>query len=265
MNLNKKSVIVNDTEIVYWTDKINSDEWIVLLHGAGMDGYMFSKQVEILQGKYNLLVWDARGHGQSQDIKNDFTFDQLRLDLLKILEIENCFNAVFIGQSMGGNLAQEITFHNPEIVTKLVLIGCTRNTSRLTNTERFLLKITPFLLRIYPWNTLVKQSAVACSRKKEIRNYVTDCLFRVGKPNFIKIMTATMVCLHEEFGYIINKPILLLCGEYDKTGNIKKVAYEWEKIEPDCKLHIIENAAHNANQDNPEVVNKLITEFLGIQ
>ena len=75
MNLNKKSVIVNDTEIVYWTDKINSDEWIVLLHGAGMDGYMFSKQVEILQA--NTTYWcGTQGTRQSQDIKNDFTFNQ---------------------------------------------------------------------------------------------------------------------------------------------------------------------------------------------
>lgn len=264
MSLIKKSIIIDDTEIIYWISDINADIWVVLLHGAGMDSYMFSEQVGALRDKYNILTWDARGHGQSQDIGVDFSFDRLRLDLLKMLHNENCSKAIFIGQSMGGNLAQEIAFYNPEVVIKLVLIGCTRNTNRLKRAEKFLLKITPFLLGIYPWKTLIKQSAAACSRKKEIRNYVTNCLLRVGKQNFIKIMTATMACLHEEPGYVINKPILLLCGEYDRTGNIKKVAYEWEKIEPDCKLHLIKDAGHNANQDSPTIVNKLILDFLSV-
>jgi pimeloyl-ACP methyl ester carboxylesterase len=262
MNIIKKSIFNKGAEIVYWGSNINADNWIVLLHGAGVDHNMFARQLEILYGKFNLLLWDARAQGESHYTGKEFSFELLCSDLLKILQQENCNKAVFIGQSLGGNLAQEITFHHPELVSSLILIDCTCNTGKLTIYEKFLLKISPFLLTIYPWQMLVKQSAVACSVKKEVQDYIVGCFRKTGKRNFIKIMTAGIECLHEEPGYTINKPLLLICGEYDLTGNIKKTALTWKDTEPGCEFHLIKDAGHNANQDNPQMVNDLIAKFL---
>ena len=50
--------------------------------------------------------------------------------------------------------------------------------------------------------------------------------------------------------------------EFDKTGNIRKVAPRWAVREPHCRFEIIPKAGHAANLDNPETVNKLMLEFL---
>lgn len=207
-------------------------------------------------------MWDARGHGVSRPIGNDFSIRLLVRDLLKILNNEKCDNAIFVGQSMGGNVAQEIAFYHPEIVNKLILIDCARNTTALSGLEKFSLSIAPLMFRLYPWKTFVRQSAMVSSLNKDVQKYIIDCFNAIGKKDLCKILIETTKCLHYEADYRINKPILLLCGERDNTGNIKKTAPIWARQENKCIFHMIENASHNSNQDNPELVNKYICSFL---
>jgi len=56
--------------------------------------------------------------------------------------------------------------------------------------------------------------------------------------------------------------VLLLCGSDDKTGNIKKIAEAWAKDDSNCTFYFIHHAGHNSNQDNPDMVNKLIIDFV---
>ena len=56
-------------------------------------------------------------------------------------------------------------------------------------------------------------------------------------------------------------PIRILLGEFDKTGKVKEYCQAWSKKEG-YPLHIIKNAAHFSNWDNPEQVNHEIHEFV---
>jgi pimeloyl-ACP methyl ester carboxylesterase len=69
--------------------------------------------------------------------------------------------------------------------------------------------------------------------------------------------------LREDTDYRFAQPVLLLCGESDMSGNIKKAMNAWPENDSNCKLKIIKNASHNSNQDNPEEVNNAIVQFLG--
>jgi len=56
-------------------------------------------------------------------------------------------------------------------------------------------------------------------------------------------------------------PVLILLGEYDKTGKVKQYCKEWSKNEG-YPLHIIKGAAHFSNADNYNDVNKEISNFM---
>lgn len=56
-------------------------------------------------------------------------------------------------------------------------------------------------------------------------------------------------------------PVLILMGEYDKTGKVKQYCRKWAE-KTGYPLHIVKNAAHNANVDNPDDVNYIIKKFL---
>jgi pimeloyl-ACP methyl ester carboxylesterase len=163
---------------------------------------------------------------------------------------------------MGGNLAQDMSFYHPEKVENLVLIDCTFNTMKLSWVEKFLLSITPGLLRIYPWENMIKQSIKASSINPKVQKYLKETFEKVGYTDFKKIFLETAACLHYEKDYRISKPVLLVCGESDNTGNIKKVMPSWDSYISDGEFHIINDASHCSNQDNSEEFNRLLIDFL---
>jgi pimeloyl-ACP methyl ester carboxylesterase len=248
--------------LYYCTKKAISGKWIIFLHGAGVDHRMFEEQVKIVPQEYNILIWDARSHGKSVPNTRKFSMKQLLDDLLKIMEIEQIQKAIFIGQSMGGNLSQEIAYYHPDKVEGLVLIDCTCNTAKLSLLDKMILSISKPMFILYPWKTLVRQSADACGMRREVKEYVEECFIKVGKETFIDILIEVTKCLHEDKNYKIKVPFLLLCGENDPTGNIRKIAEPWSASEPNCTYYMISNSGHNSNQDNPDEVNAHINNFL---
>lgn len=250
-------------QINYWYRKGSEDKWILILHGAGVDHQMFNEQFEIFDNTYNIIAWDARGHGLSKlEPGKKFIFKDIIDDCIKLYTIYNIDKAILIGQSMGGNLAQDIAYYHPELVDKLVLIDCSKNTGKLTSIEKYTIRCSRFMFNCYPWKTLVRQSADACGNKESIKKYVNGCFGKLGKETFIDIMMELISCLHEDNKFTFKQPVLLICGCDDKLGNIKKIAKPWAESDRNITLHMIENAGHNSNQDQPDIVNKFILSFI---
>ena len=254
-----------DCKIHYWHKKGKGNDYVLFFHGACIDHRTFEPQIEFFDDGVDLIFWDARGHGLSK-MKDGvkFSFEDMISDCRKLYEVLGIKKAVIIGQSMGGNLAQEIAYRYPESIEKLVLIGCTRNTGRLTAAEKLTLKLSRLIFACYPWGILLSQSAAACGKMEHVKEYVKGCFIQQEKAAFIDIITATAGCLHEDIAFRFKQPTLLLCGTDDKTGNIKKAMKHWAEVDSNCTLLMIENAGHNANQDEPEIVNKQILRFLSM-
>jgi pimeloyl-ACP methyl ester carboxylesterase len=83
---------------------------------------------EALSPKSRALVWDLRGHGESEstDLASDYQARWARLDLLRIIRLAGGSEsnpAVLIGHSLGGNLAMAAAISHPYLVKALVLIS----------------------------------------------------------------------------------------------------------------------------------------------
>jgi pimeloyl-ACP methyl ester carboxylesterase len=83
------------------------------------------------------------------------------------------------------------------------------------------------------------------------------------KQDFMQVFMATFKCLHYEPGYQITKPTLLLVGDHDTMGNIRKVAPHWAARDH-CQYHVIAGAGHCANLDNPDDFDRLVLAFLQV-
>ena len=97
-------------DIHYWTDigqqSQNQSHTLVFLPGLTADHRLFDKQTEAFSGKYDLLVWDAPGHGISWPFALEFSLMEKAKWLNGILEKEKVKQPVIIGQSMGGYVGQ---------------------------------------------------------------------------------------------------------------------------------------------------------------
>jgi 3-oxoadipate enol-lactonase len=248
--------------IHYWLTGLEDAPLIALSHGAGMDHRMFNAQVKALIPHYRVLTWDMPGHGLSRPIGRDFSIANLVEDLLAILDKHRVEKATFIGQSLGGMVAQELVFKYPERVTALVIIGSSCITFKLSWPERLALRATLPAIRFWPRRHFLRTSARNAAIKPKTQAYALAALERIPLEDFLIIWQALSLGLHHEPDYQTTQPLLIAHGEHDNLGNIKKDAPKWHRRDPKSRYVVIPDAGHNANQDNPEFFNEVLLEFL---
>lgn len=250
----------NRFNVHYWTGGVEDAPLVVFTHGATLDHHEWDATLPIVGEHFRVLALDVRGHGLSRPAPlNIKAAVQDLLDILDALQVEQ---AIFLGHSMGGNIHQELVFHHPERVLGMVFLGCTWNFQKLTALESFSLKIAGPIFKLYPYRLLIDQSLAATATTKEAQALLRPAMESLFRDEFVQILLETSSCLHYEPGYKINKPLLLLVGDKDRTGNIRKVMPIWAENEPDCKFVVIPNAKHAANLDDPAVFYEEVLEFL---
>lgn len=250
------------TGIRYWMAGPVGAPWVVLTHGATLDHTMFEDQVPALTDRFRVLAWDVPGHGLSQPLAPDVTFRGLVEDLVALLDHLGVTAPVLIGQSMGGNIAQELVFLHPDRARALVLIDCTDNTQHLTRVERFALASAGAIFALYPFRLLKRESASASAEKPAVRKRLLGMMDRVqGKRAWTRIIVVTTDCLHDEPRYHIAVPTLLIRGERDRLGNIAK-AMAVLSARDGLPYVVVPGAGHVSNMDDPDFVNKETLRFL---
>ena len=60
---------------------------------------------------------------------------------------------------------------------------------------------------------------------------------------------------------IKNYPLLILSGDKD-IELAKSMSKKWHDSEPTSKFHMIENAGHCANMDDPNKFNRIVMSFI---
>jgi pimeloyl-ACP methyl ester carboxylesterase len=121
------------------------------------------------------------------------------------------------------------------------------------------------MFKLYPYKSLINQSLAMTAKSKESQELLRSAMESHSKEEITQIMMAAINCLHYEAGYTIGKPLLLIVGENDRTGNIAKAMPAWAVVEPNGKFVVIPNALHGANLDDPALFHKTLLDFLNEQ
>jgi pimeloyl-ACP methyl ester carboxylesterase len=232
---------------------------VALIHGYGVNRKMWKPQLDALKD-YRVINVDVRGHGLSRPCYN-FTVKKAASDLYAILDAEDCKDAVIIGLSMGGYVAQQYAAGYGK-ARGYMIIGSTPIFVPYKTWEKIGLKYSAPLFNLYPWETLKKQMAKASALNGDARTALYDMFSEMNKKEFVTSWNGISTCLNER-DFTFDAPLLVSCGEFDKAGTIKKHLPDWPKYYPGCRVEIIANAAHVANMDNPKDFNNLMLEFIG--
>ena len=235
---------------------------VTLSHAALTDHTFFAAQVPALVSRYQVLTWDIRGHGASRPLTGPFTIPDAVADLAAIIDSLGVTQAVMAGQSMGTYVGQEMTFRHPDQVSALIVIGGTCITADPGWLGRESLKAATPIMKAWPYENLKNESARASAVEASSREYLWKRFDALSKDEYLAIMDGVDRCIHPEPGYRTPGPTLLIVGQHDRTGNIRKAMAAWAQREPDDEYHVIDGAGHCANLDRPEQVNTVITSFL---
>lgn len=246
----------------YWIGGVEGRPLVVLTHGACVDHRSFNPHVPVVVKEYRVLNWDVRGHGLSQPVGEPFSIPLAVEDLLVILDQLGYPKAIFIGHSNGTYITQELAYRYPERVQAMVIADGTCITWPRSALDRWILRASSSIMNLLPYETLKKAGLPYISARKDVQDYTYEAYSMLSKPQFIALWNGVITCLHDEPGYQITQPMLLVHGEKDQTGDIKKIAPLWAAATPNCQYEVIPNARHFAILDDPDLFNQLVMAFL---
>ena len=262
--IEEKSIQTERGQIYYWINDniVNSETCIVFCHGLTADHSLFDMQISAFENINRILLLDIPLHGKSSSYQN-FTFQNVVSDLKLMFEKEGIEKVIFVGQSAGGYVAQAFIDKYPENVIGFVGIGTTPfGLKYYKKSELFWIKHYATIAKLYPYSYYCKAGAKLVSITKKGRENMYVVLKKLGKRKMLEIADA----VYGEFFKVENQikypfPILLTYGEFDNIGLVKKYNHQWAKTE-NAELQVIPNAAHNANYDNFDEFNKLLSDYI---
>jgi pimeloyl-ACP methyl ester carboxylesterase len=250
-------VQVNDKQISYWTGRSGFSkerETVVFVHGAGGGQFIWSSQKAFFERRYNTMIFDLPGHGESgRNGEEDVARYAEHVHLfLKSLGLKGVF---LVGHSMGGAIIQLMALDFPEEIKGIILVGTGAKLKVLTailngiknSFEETVRKITRF----------------AYSRKTPpdlIEKGISDLLRCKPEVLYDDFLACDRFDITSKVGNI-DLPTLILCGEEDELTPVKYSEFLHEKI-GGSRLEIFPNAGHMVMIESPDAFNEKIHQFI---
>lgn len=226
---------------------------ILLSHGYSATCRMWDGQVAAFKDRYKLIVWDMRGHGQS-DTPDQSAFSEAETvaDMNSILEACGETSAVIGGLSLGGYMTMAFHLRHPSMCRALMLFdtgpGFKKNEARDAWNQRARQR----------GDDLESQGFAALGGSDEVR--MSQHRSALG------LARAARGMLAQENAGVINSlpgiavPTLVLVGAND-TPFLVAMDYIAGKI-PGAQKVVIPDAGHASNLHQPAAFNAAMGGFL---
>jgi pimeloyl-ACP methyl ester carboxylesterase len=116
-----EKVQINGIELAY--TRHGKGQPLVLLHGFPLDHYIWEELVPLLENKFDLILPDLRGFGESTTVDTPYTMDDFASDIAGLLDSLGIQKTAIAGHSMGGYVALAFARLFPDRVTGLGLVA----------------------------------------------------------------------------------------------------------------------------------------------
>jgi proline-specific peptidase len=246
---------------------------IVFLHGGpGFDHSMFKAFYSQLTDIAQLLYYDHRGNGRSEDgPKERWTLDQWADDVRTLCEKLGIERPVVFGTSFGGFVALNYASRHPDHPAKLIISSTTSKIhldrsfamfERLGGhevravAERYFAEPTKenrdeyqrVVLPVYTRRPLPPELVSRVTRRDEVAEY----FFRG------EVLTFDLGPSLSQ----IRCPVLQLAGEADPIVTIEDSEDLAAALPPNARFERFPNAGHMLAVEDPERVGRLVREFV---
>lgn len=257
---------LNGVEIGYSIEG-DTGPWLVMSHSLGCTRAMWDPQMPALAGRYRVLRYDTRGHGQSEGPPGAYALEQLADDAAALMDHVGIERAVWVGFSMGGMIGQVFALCHASRVQALVLADTTSEhhaTPQSVWDERIRVAhergmaplVQPAIGRwftaAYRENQPDTVAAVAATIAGTSVNGWAGCCAAISAVHTTPDLAA------------IGCPVLVMVGEHD-IGTPLASALTIHRHLPNSVLVVIADAAHMTCIEQPAQFNRALRVFLDAQ
>lgn len=240
-------------------------ETIVLLHGFGGNSNCFKKQIKELTSFFNIVTIDMHGHGKSKNLHlnavNNFDLRKIAFDINVILEKLHLHKVHIMGLSLGTMVANAYAYHYPYKVLSLLNIAAI---TKLKPSNHFSLNLAYKLRRFIPHMLVYYTAGLIIMPLRKHQKARKIFIKEAKKMHHDDFFAWTKIMMSFETSYPSEKldfsfPTLYISGAYDHifVDNVEKHCTLCEN----SYLHILKNAGHICNIDDPEYFNKVMSKF----
>lgn len=239
---------------------------VVFIHGFPFSRRMWEPQRQEFSKNYRVISYDVRGHGQSEVGDGQYTVELFVDDLMAVMDHLEIRDAVLCGLSMGGYIALRAVERHPDRFKGLVL--CDTKSEADSNETK---------IKRAEAMRAVKKNGVEVFAKEFVKIVLTEKTLTTRQP----LVESVLDLIRENSPLGISGTLLALAGRTDTTAALAKMSLpvlilvgEEDKLTPpavsekmareipDAKMHIIPEAAHLANLENPAMFNQRLGVFL---
>ena len=241
--------------------KIGKGKPFVLVHGY-LGGQEMWRYQEDLKDHFELIMPSLPGYGESAFMTAPSTIRENAVKVFELLDHLGIETFYLLGHSMGGMIVQEMAALSPERVERLICFGTGSIgvlPSRFETIEESREKI--------------KKVGIKQARESIAKTWFVDYLLGDGY----------QLCLDEGAKATTQAALASLDAwdSWDGRGQLEKIqsptlilwsdkdrSYDWNQQEilkkgiSDSIVEIIEGCAHNSHMEKPELVNRIIRQFL---
>ncbi len=260
----------NGQSPLYYKTYLKSPDapWVTFIHGVGGSSIIWFKQIRDFSNHFNVLMVDLRGHGRSRDLfaaymGREYTFEDVSLDVVKVLDHLKIEKSHFVGVSLGTILIRVIAEIFPERVQSMVLAGAI---TRLNIRSRFLVWVAKVFKPVIPFMWLYRLLARILMPNKRHREsrylFIKEAqkIYRREINRWFKLLHNVNPLL--QYQEEQNPPIhtLYLMGDEDHLflNPVKNLV----KHNDMARLVTLTNSGHVCNVDQPAQFNSQAIGFI---
>lgn len=96
---------------------------VVLIAGYSCDHTFWSAMLSELTKNFQVLIFDNRAVGQTQDIGTSLSLEAMADETMQLFQTLKLTQPIIVGQSMGGIIAQIIAKKYPALIRKLIVLN----------------------------------------------------------------------------------------------------------------------------------------------
>ncbi len=250
---------VNDIDIHYLRTG-GSKPPMVLLHGLTANGACWSHLARALEVDFDVVMPDARGHGNSSAPLNGYAYEDQARDVIGLIQGLELDAPVLLGHSMGGMTAAVVASQIGTALRGLILADPTfLSPDRQREVyESDAVEQHRRLLSLNQADVLAQARIRHAHRTPEIVELVTEARMNTPIQAFDVLIPPNPD--YQRLVSAIHVPILLVIA--DKGVVSLETARELQTLNPRLRVEQIQDAGHGLQYDQPERFEAVVKSFL---
>lgn len=228
---------------------------LLLTHGYSASSKMWAGQIAPFSKHFKLIVWDMRGHGQSDYPEDQKLYSEAHTvaDMAALLDAAGAKEAIIGGLSLGGYMSLAFHLAHPDRTKALLIIDTGPGYKNDEAREEWNVRARATGDRFDAQGLTPLERGSIETRTAGHRN--AKGLALAARGMLAQRDSRVIVSLPD-----IKVPSLVVVGAND-TPFLKASDYMAAKI-PGAKKAVIADAGHAANIDQPEAFNSAVLSFL---